>query len=59
MSTMPASHGHSQACCNVPAVISKGYDPKGTYEELGGLNTCKRLFFFFSFLFFYFFFYSC
>ena len=44
MSTMPASHGHSEACCNVPAVISKGYDAKGTYEELGGLNTCKYRF---------------
>ena len=40
MSTIPAQHGHSEACCNVPAVISKGYDAKGSYEELGGFKTC-------------------
>ncbi|KAI1472487.1 Alpha/Beta hydrolase protein [Daldinia caldariorum] len=39
MSTMPAQHGHSEACCNIPPVVSKGYTPKGTYEELGGLNS--------------------
>ncbi|KAH9895372.1 alpha/beta-hydrolase [Xylariomycetidae sp. FL2044] len=39
MSTMPAQHGHSKACCNVPPVVSKGYDPKGSYEELGGYKT--------------------
>lgn len=39
MSTIPAQHGHSEACCNVPAVISKGYDAKGSYEELGGFKT--------------------
>ena len=36
---MPAQHGHSQACCNVPPVISKGYDNKGDYEEISGLKT--------------------
>lgn len=41
MSTMPAQHGHSEACCNIPPVVSKGYTPKGTYEELGGFKTCK------------------
>ncbi|KAM7186495.1 Carboxymethylenebutenolidase [Naviculisporaceae sp. PSN 640] len=39
MSTMPASHGHSEACCNVPPVVSKGYNAKGSYEEIGGLKT--------------------
>ncbi|KAM4065199.1 dienelactone hydrolase family protein [Hirsutella rhossiliensis] len=39
MSTMPASHGHSQACCNIPPVISKGYKAKGSYEEIGGYKT--------------------
>ncbi|KAK7426505.1 hypothetical protein QQZ08_006963 [Neonectria magnoliae] len=39
MSTMPATHGHSQACCNVPPVIAKGYKAKGSYEEVGGYKT--------------------
>ncbi|KAI0385156.1 hypothetical protein F5Y04DRAFT_206610 [Hypomontagnella monticulosa] len=39
MSTMPAQHGHSKACCNIPPVVSKGYTEKGTYEELGGFKT--------------------
>ncbi|KAI0400929.1 hypothetical protein F4802DRAFT_464607 [Xylaria palmicola] len=39
MSTMPAQHGHSQACCNIPPIVSKGYDTKGKYEELGGYKT--------------------
>ncbi|KAH7175550.1 hypothetical protein EDB81DRAFT_874394 [Dactylonectria macrodidyma] len=39
MSTMPASHGHSQACCNVPPVVAKGYKAKGSYEEVGGYKT--------------------
>ncbi|KAI1841612.1 hypothetical protein JX265_012506 [Neoarthrinium moseri] len=42
MSTMPASHGHSEACCNIPPVVSKGYDAKGTYEELGGFKTWPK-----------------
>ena len=36
---MPATQGHSQACCNVPPVVAKGYHPKGSYEEIGGLKT--------------------
>jgi hypothetical protein len=40
MSTMPAQHGHSEACCNVPPVVADGYTTKGTYEELGGFKTC-------------------
>ncbi|KAI1259543.1 alpha/beta-hydrolase [Xylariaceae sp. FL1019] len=39
MSTMPASHGHSEACCNIPPVVSKGYEAKGSYEDLGGFKT--------------------
>ncbi|KAI2615048.1 hypothetical protein GGR54DRAFT_319756 [Hypoxylon sp. NC1633] len=39
MSTMPAQHGHSEACCNIPPVISKGYSEKGGYEELGGFKS--------------------
>jgi hypothetical protein len=40
MSTMPATHGHNEACCNIPPVVSKGYSPKGAYEEIGGMKTC-------------------
>ncbi|KAK5636226.1 hypothetical protein RRF57_011938 [Xylaria bambusicola] len=39
MSTMPAQHGHSEACCNIPPIVSHGYDPKGSYEELGGYKS--------------------
>jgi len=39
MSAMPASHGHSAACCNIPPIVSKGYQPKGTYETIGGYKT--------------------
>ncbi|KJZ75921.1 hypothetical protein HIM_04745 [Hirsutella minnesotensis 3608] len=39
MSTMQASHGHSQACCNIPPIVSKGYKAKGSYEEIGGWKT--------------------
>lgn len=40
MSTMPATHGHNEACCNIPPVVSKGYHAKGSYQELGGYKTC-------------------
>jgi hypothetical protein len=36
-----AMHGHSAACCSIPPIISKGYEPKGKYETIGGLKTCK------------------
>lgn len=36
---MPATGGHSKPCCNVPPVVSKGYQAKGTYEEIGGYKT--------------------
>jgi hypothetical protein len=43
MSTMPPQHGHSEACCNIPPIVAKGYDTKGSYEELGGYKTCKNI----------------
>ncbi|KAI1352702.1 alpha/beta-hydrolase [Xylaria sp. FL0043] len=39
MSTMPAQHGHSEACCNIPPIVSSGYEAKGTYEQIGGYKT--------------------
>lgn len=44
MSRMPASHGHNEACCNIPPVVSKGYQAKGTYEKIGDFKTCKSHF---------------
>jgi len=34
-----AQHGHSAACCSIPPIVSKGYEPKGKYETIGGLKT--------------------
>jgi len=34
-----AQHGHSAACCSIPPIIAKGYEPKGKYETIGGLKT--------------------
>ncbi|KAK3310779.1 uncharacterized protein B0T15DRAFT_519440 [Chaetomium strumarium] len=39
MSTMPASHGHNEACCNIPPVVSTGYSAKGSYDEVNGMKT--------------------
>ncbi|KAI1815647.1 alpha/beta-hydrolase [Poronia punctata] len=39
MSTMPAQHGHSEACCNIPPIVTEGYESKGRYEELGGYKS--------------------
>lgn len=39
MSTMKATHGHSEACCNVPPVVSSGYSKKGSFETIGGKKT--------------------
>ncbi|RMZ80396.1 hypothetical protein DV738_g2791, partial [Chaetothyriales sp. CBS 135597] len=38
---MPASNGHSEACCNTPPVVvsTDDYTPKGSYQDLGGLKT--------------------
>ena len=40
MSTMPATCGHNEACCNIPPVVWQGYSPKGAYDEVDGLKTC-------------------
>ncbi|KAI6081728.1 hypothetical protein F4821DRAFT_272925 [Hypoxylon rubiginosum] len=39
MSTMPASHGHNEACCNIPPIVSDDYVAKGLYEELGNYKS--------------------
>lgn len=39
MSTMKATHGHNEACCNIPPVVSSGYKAKGAYEEIDGKKT--------------------
>ncbi|KAG0651362.1 putative AIM2 family [Hyphodiscus hymeniophilus] len=36
---MKALEGLSAACCNVPPIIAKDYDIKGTYETIGGTTT--------------------
>lgn len=36
---MPAQHGHSVACCNIPPIVTEGYEPKGKYETIGDMNT--------------------
>jgi len=36
---MSTESTQSQACCNTPAVVSKGYSPKGDYIEVDGLKT--------------------
>ena len=38
---MSTQSTQSQACCNTPAVVSKGYQAKGDYIEVDGLKTCK------------------
>ena len=42
MTSMPATSGHSAACCNVPPVVAKGYQAKGSYEDTGGFKTCTH-----------------
>ncbi|PHH65216.1 hypothetical protein CDD81_3075 [Ophiocordyceps australis] len=39
MSTMKATHGHNEACCNIPPVVSHGYKAKGSYQDIGGFKT--------------------
>lgn len=36
---MSMSQTPSQACCNTPAVVSKGYTPKGSYITVDGMKT--------------------
>lgn len=38
----PAMSGVSKACCNIPPIISKGYQAKGEYKTINGLKTCKH-----------------
>ncbi|KAG9240186.1 Alpha/Beta hydrolase protein [Calycina marina] len=38
MSKMQSVLGHSEACCNIPPIISKGYKEKGTFETINGLK---------------------
>lgn len=40
---MPATSGHSEACCNLPPIVTEGYEAKGTYQDIGGYKTCKFL----------------
>jgi len=40
---MESINGHSKACCNIPPVVSKGYELKGKYETIGGLKTCEYI----------------
>lgn len=36
---MPATSGHSAACCNIPPVVADNYQGKGTYETIDNLKT--------------------
>jgi hypothetical protein len=38
---MSSKSTQSLACCNTPAIVTKGYEPKGKYIEVDGLKTCK------------------
>jgi hypothetical protein len=40
VANMSSKSTQSEACCNTPAVVSKGYSPKGDYIEVDGLKTC-------------------
>lgn len=42
--TMEAINGHNKACCNVPPVVCSDYVAKGSYSQLGGLETCQSPF---------------
>ncbi|PKS09420.1 hypothetical protein jhhlp_004035 [Lomentospora prolificans] len=39
MSSFPPASHPSAACCSIPPIVSKGYQEKGSYEELGGYKT--------------------
>lgn len=39
MSAMKATGGHSAACCNIPPIVSSGYEKKGDYQTLGDRKT--------------------
>lgn len=38
-SSMPATGGHSAACCNIPPVASSGYQKKGDYQTVDNRKT--------------------
>jgi hypothetical protein len=40
LATMSSKSTQSLACCNTPAIVTKGYEPKGKYIEVDGLKTC-------------------
>lgn len=40
---MSSESTQSQACCDTPAVVTKGYKPKGDWIEVDGLKTCECL----------------
>lgn len=42
MTSMPATSGHSAACCNVPPIVTNGYQAKGSYDDVGGYKTCTH-----------------
>jgi len=46
IANMSTKSTQSEACCNTPAVVSKGYTPKGDYIEVDGLKTCKHFIFY-------------
>lgn len=36
---MKATGGHSQACCNIPPIVSSGYAKKGDYQTIDNRKT--------------------
>jgi hypothetical protein len=32
---------HSDACCRIPPIVAKDYQPKGEYITVNGLKTCN------------------
>lgn len=36
---MQATGGHSEACCNIPPIVSSGYQKKGDFETFDGRKT--------------------
>lgn len=39
MSSMKATGGHSTACCNIPPIVSSGYQKKGDYQTIADRKT--------------------
>lgn len=36
---MKATGGHSEACCNIPPIVSSGYQKKGDFDTFDGRKT--------------------